>query len=801
MKKYLYKKITIFILVLSLIIPATSVKKANALTDALATAMQTAIHVAQDAVHVIDRIKTYTETVKMAYMTGKMAVDISKDLKNFDLSVFAKNLTAQTLVDISDAVLKNLNLNLGVGINVFSDGQSVVVDLSNFLDKVGVNEIKRSLSYLDDPMNTSSLSQAAKKALTEFVKNTKDTDNGKLIQFTLPYIARDEICNSPTLKSIIKNGEPVGYTRPKPPVGNINIELLCNTNLSDRARGPAAQATFVGLARAGYGGPRTNIAISDERNTPHFVTSLAVNLALEAKDKTMETLSDQVQATGMFLGEMICKNKDGKIVTADPTLDTNNSFCTRLVSSPSNSGGVLKANIGAASQGPYLGMLSKADTANDKLADGLSKAYSTMDIMSKLLKMGTSDLEDISSGKDNVYSTLTKNIGDLQNLSKLREHVTVLDKENEDLYNFGSDNFYTLTDLQDRIDLYKKIRNLNTEKLNTYGYTYTVLLFTTEFQYLAVGEAYQEALKKTMRAQNWFFFTIGTTKAKKAREEAKNKGEAGERFIIAMKTLHKEVRDLIKEMAKNNYQEQQMVKLLQEFRNTEQVDVRGSQDALAQVLDGTLTLRDYELMQEDWNYVPSFRDPDLDPYASDNDTRKYIPTDEELYGPYTAQNMLYLRVRSYNLLQVALKVGNIRSLTAKEKTILTGFGILDLSKSPPEPSVHKLTPNIERPARAPALIDPAMSTDFSEEKYCTYQNLNICNTTDIDRMTSKYNSGTESIPSTPDDFKEEKTDACLDPAEYVNSYCAREASSSDPDIQEACRNKENTIQMIRLECR
>lgn len=787
----IFKKTIVIALIFSFLISPLTIKKADAgVSEVAAIVAQTGVKIANFVKNYAVVARNYIETAKMAYTTGRMAIDTAKNLKNFDLETFAKNASGELFMQLSQTVMENVSTLKGIGINVYTDGKQVVVNLDNFLDYVGINEIKRGLADFKTAPNTTPYTGNIQRAVAEFTRKTKDTATGKLVNFTLPYVAKSEICNSPKLKEIIMYGEPETFVRAKKPVANIDISTLCNTSLSDIREGAKAQAIFVGLAKAGYGGALTNIALSDYMNTPSGVIAAGMSALLERKDKVVESVSKQTEATGLFIGNQVCLDKNDRRVPYDPT--DPDLFCYQMASTATSSGAMIREQVTAAADAPYKAILAKADAINNKLGDGISKTFDIISFISYLVGMGQKDIDALVQGEDNPYSQLADSLTDLQKTQKKQEGIYKQGALADELYNFGTTTKYTMQDLQEKLELYSRIRVLNTQRLNSAAYTYLVLKFTVANQAVAIEEATRNAWNQQKKVFMWIF---GRKKAKEAWKILDNKVVASQRFITALINIQRETRLLIKEMARNNYREQQMRKLLEELRTTEQVDTQNNQEALAQALDETLTTKDYEMMMEDWDYFPRYQKVDSDPHsAQPGDASKYVPNDDELYGPYSDNNLLFLRIRAYNLLQ---ETGKKKALTAEEKEMLKGFGIIDYATG--LPSLEKLTPNIERPSRAPSLIQPDTSITFSEAKFCEYQKLKICDMRELQILIDQFDMMDDPVTLTEEEeLLREQT--CADPETSLRDFCAQNANDNSYEIREICDDLENNIIEFREAC-
>ncbi len=731
-------------------------------------------------------VKSYMQTAQNVYQTGRMAIDTAKSLKNFDLETFSKNVAGDNLLQLGDVILNDLASVKGVDININTGGGSVVTNLGNFLDKISVNEIKKGIANIKNSYNTTPYTAEINQSIVDFVRKTSDTALGKVVNFTLPYIAKDEICNSPKLKDVIKNGEPETFVRPKKAVGNVDIDKLCNTSLqSPQKQAAEAQAAFVGLAKAGYGGPRTNTALSDSANTPSGVVAMTISTILAQKDKVVDEASRQTEATGMFLGRQKCMDKDGKPVNYDPTKP--DLYCYQTNSSVQNSGALSREQASAATDAPFNALLAKAGATNDKLGDGMSKAFNIMNKINGILSIGQRDIDDIVSGLDNPYSSLANSLTSLQQTQKIQNTVFKKGQIADNEYYFGTDG-YTLDDLKETLDVYGQIRKLNTQKLNEHAYTYLVLKYSVNNSKKTVDDAAKNAYNQQRRV---LFFFIGRKRARQAVDDWGDKAQAAKLLTTALINESAATRQLIKEMSLNNFREQQIRKLLERMRGEENIDTENNQEALAQALEGAYTLKSYQIMEEDWNYMPQYQELDTDPTTSD-DISRYIPTKDEVEGPYTRTNLTYLRIRAYKMLRDAIKGGANTTLPTDELAIINAYGVS---------SLNFLTPNLERPARATALLDSDESLNYSEAAYCNHIKLPICNMSELTTLIETLDSfgDTNMNPQL-------QSDMCANPETSVRNLCNNSTAADlavDMDLSEMCKDEtsiQTAIQDFRDGC-
>ncbi len=662
-----------------------------------------------------DDVKSYITTAKNLVQTTKSAVAMAKNLKNFSFQSLAHNLGGDQIMETGDFVLKAMAGDQGAGVNTFTNGSQIITDLQGFIDDVGINELKKSIQEFDNPENTSPYQLEIKKAIMDFSKDLADKANGKLINFTLPYIVRAEICNSAELKEVIKKGEPKTYTIPKPPV-NIDIETVCkNTKTVLSAKD---QAIFIGLAKGGYGGEKTNIAMSEPKNLPSSVINNVVNTILEKKSEKEEVASKQVEATGLNAGNSVCFDKNGNKVKYDPaSKDPKKKLCYSTDSTPEGSGSVAKDRNSAALLAPYFSMLAKSfsieknkgcgkktsfnpssinsnkiventnsnnnfllkfffTTANaenveedikaataaagqaagqtagqttnkdpnikdvpanikesadktmkdldDKLKantgaepgkakdqQALDEINCTLDFLNNIIGTvnsvvslgvgGNNLILSAANGEDSpytrLYQELNNSISTQIKQSQLGYDAALSDRN----YEMGIEDtkeFYTIADLKAKLELYTQMRELNTQILNSAVFTYAFIdLDIRDSKYIIPTFPGIERGKGW--GTDWDHWDVQSRQLNTYLDNVKK--AVNDLFIIE-KNLSKNIKSLIKEMANNNYKEQQIIKLLNLFEKTPNTREQDNQDAMKKALDGTISSNAYQLKEAAWSY-------------------------------------------------------------------------------------------------------------------------------------------------------------------------------------------------------
>lgn len=811
--KNTFQKLISIVLILSFLTPLITPKKTYAIFgiadtgDAILGAML-GVDIAKKITDGGFQVKDAITGAYNLYQNALSAKNIVQGIKNFDAETFAKNASSDVLNEVGNSVMNQLGITKDQATNVYTQGKQIVTNFGNYLDMLSINEIKKGLANLQITVNTTPYNADIYKSVVDFARQTSDTALGKVVNFSLPYIAKEEICSSPKLKDIIKNGEPETFIRPKKAVGNIDIDKLCNTSLQKpRKEAAEAQAAFVGLAKAGYGGPRTNEAVADSKNTPSGVAALAIENIMSQRGQSVDTAARQIEATGMFIGDQKCVDKNGKEIKFDPTDSTQ--YCDQQFSTAQGSGSVLQEKVAAAAAAPYQSLMARMDAIHNKLKSGNLVSSDVWSITSSIINMGKKDMTNIiSSDDDHYYKGLANSLSSLQRTQGIQNDLWDATELASREYAYGSER-YTSDDLQRTLDIYTNIRILNTQKLNVQNYTYLLLKNSVANADIAVADA-----KATSKSINSAWFGMGSwfKKGKTAKKAANNKAEAAKKLTLALINLTSSNRNLIKEMAKNNYREQQIRKLLLELRDTKDVDTENQQEALAQALDGAYTEKDYEYLLNDWNYVPEYSEINTDPYtATEKDASYYIPTRDEIEGPYTENLLRYLRVRSYLLLKDSIdslnSIKNLFDLVSRSKNptlniqlsssdmeTFAAYGIKDLDR---------LTPNLPRPSKTTtAIIDAAESKNYSELSYCEQTKLGICKNDELKLLAGTLQE--DFGLGDGGDAEEEQLlrESCIDPAGSVRKLCAQDMYD-DPDFVNACRDEaaiQRSIEIATKEC-
>ncbi len=708
MQNLKYKKVILafiaFMLVSNVQIASAGVAEAGILSAILGK------DIAKFVKDTTDQVSNYIKITTTAVNTGKTVINTAKNLKNFDLSNVAKNLTSDKIINLGTAVLENTGSTKMPGINSFTNGAQIITDLGNYLDKTSINEIRKTLNDLKDPINTNPYTAEIQKSITSLVRNTADESAGKLINFTLPYIAQKEICESEELKDVIENGEPENYIKPKPAVDNVDIKESCEINLSDSEEGEKGQAIFIALAKSGYAGQNTKMALADPANTPSGVIGGVISKMEDAKNKAVEIASKQAESTGLVIGNQTCLNEDGEEVDFDST-NPNEAFCDSQQSDTTNSAVLAKEKINAAAQSPYIAFLSKADATQKSGNEFLDTVSNIANVLDSILGlgMGGGDFENAISGSDNPYTELANSLSGLKETMRKEADLGDSAEEANREYELGeTKKIYTTADLQEANNLYTELREFNIRKLNIYAFTYILLkqavYSSSGFRNLYVSNPVGGILytdpSLNLEDPNAFEF-IG---------RIENLPRSISQLNTCFDNITKSMQTLIKEMAQNNYKEQEIKNFISKL-NTSKLEKEEISLAIENILKGAITQKEYAEKQIDWEYVPEYQNEINDP-TSDEQEKVLNFTRDEVTGPFTVANLFNIRVRAYKTLW-AFKI------TPFDERVLKGYGIT---------SIDQISPNMPRASQAPNLISAEDSKKYSELAFCNKLDINICST-------------------------------------------------------------------------
>ncbi len=161
--------------------------------------------------------------------------------------------------------------------------------------------------------------------------------------------------------------------------------------------------------------------------------------------------------------------------------------------------------------------------------------------------------------------------------------------------------FYTIADLKAKLDLYTQMRELNTEILNSAVFTYAfVELDIKDSKYITpTALTKKEYFMGILGRKDYEYTDLANTQGALYFDNVK---KAVNGLFIIEKNLSKNIKSLIKEMANNNYKEQQIIKLLNLFENTPNTREEDNQEAMKKALDNTISSNAYQLKEAAWSY-------------------------------------------------------------------------------------------------------------------------------------------------------------------------------------------------------
>ncbi len=670
----------------------------------------------QNITQVINQIKEGIKTVQQVKNTYDTVKNTAQNLKNFSLTQAASNASGLALSQIGDIVTKNIGTAKDSSTNIFTNGQQIIGDLNNYLNKSSLNSLKKTLSDFQDaksnPYQSSALSDIIKK-----FRSDSQSSVDKLRVVGLAAIAQKEICNDKKLKDVIKNGEPKGWIGAKPALKNVNIDELCNADLAAKETissqndtynisswvtplnkysksadikklkeflfdknyfslaptsslfdtttenavkafqkekgldqsgevdemtqtamlsagkqnkaltGKAAQAAWISIANAGYGGPLTKVALADPKNTPSGIQSTVQSEINKQVTDSVSTAKDKYNANGGIIGNEKCLDKEGKLKKFDPTNPTT-AFCDNIATSGTDSAAKIKADIDAARQSPYLSILSSSQNTDNGTStkcaekDTLCKINNTTgkigkyaSLLSSILSIGASD----SNGENPQYSQLSKAISDLTGSDKLAQDVSKDAEQSKQDYALSSG---PTSAINDTIARYKEISDFNVEKLNNMVYTY----FLMQKAGILKGEVILNIVAIPPHEKDLMIRTDSYTGLK-----------------TISSTLQKKIQDLIKQMATNNQKIQQLSTVMKQVKDAKTSNI--SEILISNILKNALTDKDLENANIDYNYIEEYQEGELDQES----LWFLIPSRNQVSEPDTKNNLLNIRIKAYKL--------------------------------------------------------------------------------------------------------------------------------------------------------
>ncbi|MEI6352990.1 MAG: hypothetical protein WCO35_03610 [Candidatus Nomurabacteria bacterium] len=687
------------------------------------------------------RLDDVKENTKGTKENTKTTIDkLQTIIDNYNNSLKAQKLTAEKLKTAGSIVAKNLEGPKKTSVNPMTNGSQVVTDLSGYISNNGENAVRTVLeNQATDSSSNPYLSDASKTT----VQNLRTSSNDQ-ITVQLPYVAQNEICNDPKLKDVIKNGEPSNWVKPKPALKNVDMNKLCNADL---ATDKNSQAALIAVAEAGYGGTRTGIALSDPANTPSAVQQ-QLQQQIDKKSAAAEAdATNQYLSNGGVIGNQTCLDKNGKVKNIDAT-NPNNSYCDKIVNaSIADTGSSIRSQLDAASNSGYYALSSMADVpANDSptntsSSDTSSSATAANDptdvsfsgILDSILQKGDGALEDYAYTK---YASYT------DSLTKIENQAAALNDQynNTNLFNNIIDGVSPdLNKVPDMITVYKDLRSINIEKLNTEVYTYALVETALGFEKVHTDSLKAQAAAIIVKQlANSMIVGISPTSIlssvqsgsipsgsipKALQDEIDNGNNTIKGFDTAKNNLGNEIKDLIKQMSLNNYKEQQLNKVEGFVKNnSSSTDIN---NFLTQTLTGTLTQNDADKISSDWSNAPT----SLDPNTDESSSAYFIPSKEIIISPFSQDTLTNLRLKAYKLTEkynsedpctVYKKYLGQKMFNSESCGNLSGlfdnFGISNLANFFPDLPRGNYT----------NLIDVNDSINYTASDFCKKTGINIC---------------------------------------------------------------------------
>lgn len=609
-------------------------------------------------------IKAVTAGIKQGlqlYAEVKSKLALIQQVKKMDLANQASSLAGNAINQIGQSVTKSITSKQNDSTNVLTNGQKVVTNLDQFLKNNSVNAIKSSISDLSSSGNI-----YTNTGIKNIIENVRTSDVGS-VSLPLPKIVQDEVCNSSQLKDTIKNGEPSGWVNPKPAIANIDIDKLCNVDLSKSDTDTQkAEASLISLAKSGYAGSKTAIALSDAANTAAGIQNKMQILVDNKSKEAVANATELYSANNGVIGNMICLDTKGNVKHFDPS-DPNNNFCSKFATDQNNNPTKVAADVYAASLSPYLGILAQAQDAKNAQSNKYTGILG--DILS-VGKDGSGTIGDIKSVYSDLSSTLDSISGlDSSNLSLSSEAST----SQQQFENATGNN----SEVTNAIDQYNSSREIDIEKLNNYVYTYILLqkagiVSSSTYIYTNSTSSTSTIITVVLDYTNIYSTFINNSTIKLQ--------------AIGVK-IKQNILSLINKLAIDNYNRQQLEQIVNQ-------NVSISDTLLANILSSSPSIKDIEKNQTLWEYIPEYQSSDV---VTDETAIQYlIPTSDEVDNPTTKNNLMNIRIRAYKLGQ--------------------RLGI---------PTLSGYDPNI--PLDASYLLDNDTASSYSKNAFCNKIANNICN--------------------------------------------------------------------------
>ncbi|MDQ1281713.1 MAG: hypothetical protein QG630_64 [Patescibacteria group bacterium] len=413
--------------------------------------------------------------------------------------------------------------------------------------------------------------------------------------------------------------------------------MLATQKQNKAITGKAAQAAWISIANAGYGGPLTKAALANPSNSPSGIQASIQTEISKQVSSSQSAAINKYNANGGIIGNEKCLDKEGKTKKIDPT-DPTTAYCDNIATSGTDSAAKIKADIDSARQSPYLSILAAAQNTNNatttkcadddtfcKINNTAGKIGKYASLLSSILSIGASD----NNGGSAQYSQLSNAIGDLVGSDKKAQEVS--DQADQSKLDYAISSGPT-SEINDTINRYKDINNFNVEKLNNMVYTY--------FFMQKAGIAKGEIIAKIAVSSIAFAQVLNY----KAIDDNKVRTGSAQKLIPIASTLQKEIQDLIKQMAANNLKIQQLTTVLKQIKDSKTENI--SSTLISNLLKNTLTDKNLEDATIDYNYMEEYQDTaNLDPES----IQFIIPTKSETTEPGIKNNLLNLRIKSYKI--------------------------------------------------------------------------------------------------------------------------------------------------------
>ncbi len=512
--------------------------------------------------------------------------------------------------------------------------------------------------------------------------------------------------------------------------------MLATQKQNKAITGKAAQAAWISIANAGYGGPLTKAALANPSNSPSGIQASIQTEISKQVSSSQSAAINKYNANGGIIGNEKCLDKEGKTKKIDPT-DPTTAYCDNIATSGTDSAAKIKADIDSARQSPYLSILAAAQNTNNATTtkcsedDTLCKINNTAgkigkyaSLLSSILSIGASD----NNGGSTQYSQLSNAISDLVGSDKKAQGIS--DQADQSKLDYAISSGPT-SEINDTINRYKEINAFNVEKLNNMVYTYFFMQKAGVFggqNNLSLGFG---AIKLNMGISNLTPFALFglSKKTKQAVADLSNKMIANHKLSLIANTLQKDIQALIKQMSANNLKIAQIKTAQQQIKDSKTVDI--SNVLIANILKNTLTDKNLENANLDYVYIEEYQDVNN---MDQESTSFMIPTNSETNNPDTKNNLLNLRIKSYKL-----------------------------AKSLNVSSLGNYTPNA--PRNFQYFIDKDLSQKYTKSDFCNKIQNNVC------EVSTNSTSPTDPLVG-------ELENMCADIPTYVTNYCASSSADS-----------------------